>query len=238
MKKFPLANQSTTRAILVGIVIGLVFNLITSFGFNKNELTNESKTVTSPKIPDTQEESFKPSESVKKEIRVLKLNPSRTIVINEQITMISERFADRILELGDDKEPIVLLIDSPGGSVFSGEKIVSAIESVKSEVYTVCVGLCASMAAIIHQYGTKRLATDRSILMFHDAAGIVGGRVNEMLSLLTMIKRKIEKANHYIANRSSMSYEELVRLEANNLWIDAEDAMQKKFVDGLVRIKR
>ena len=238
MKKKLLADKNL-KAILIGGSTGLLLALILSnISLSKNELTNESKTVATPAVPFGGSESAISSEVKTKEIKVLKLNPRRTIVIDEQITMFSERFADKILELGDSKEPIVILIDSPGGSVFSGEKILSAMEAVKSEIYTVCVGMCASMAAIIHQYGTKRLATDRSVLMFHDAAGMISGRVGEMLSLLNMIKRKIEKANHYIANRSKMSYDELVRLGANNLWIDAEDSLEKGFVDGLVRIKR
>lgn len=238
MKKKLLANKNL-KATAIGLLAGLILALtLSSVSLSRNELTNESKTVITPSVPANPSETLAPVDSKTKEIKVLKLNPRRTIVIDEQISMLSERFADEILELGDDKEPIVILIDSPGGSVFSGEKIISAMEAVKSEVYTVCVGMCASMAAIIHQYGTKRLATDRSVLMFHDAAGMISGRVGEMLSLLNMIKRKIEKSNHYIANRSKMSYDELVRLGANNLWVDAEDAMEKGFVDGLVRIKR
>lgn len=240
MKKRLLVNMnSAQKNLLLGIAGGLLLSLLLlALSGQKNELTNESKTVSTPKIISVEPEQMGPSKTVVKKINVLKLNPSRTIVINEQITYFSERFAEQILELGDSKEPIVILIDSPGGSVFSGEKIVSAMEAVKSDIYTVCVGMCASMAAIIHQYGTKRLATDRSVLMFHDAAGMLAGRLNEMLSLLTMVRRKIEKTNHYIANRSKISYEELVRLGANNFWIDAEDAMEKGLVDGLVRIKK
>ncbi len=240
MKKRLLINMnSAQKNLLLGIAGGLLLSLLLlALSGQKNELTNESKTVATPKIISVEPEQMGPSKTVVKKINVLKLNPSRTIVINEQITYFSERFAEQILELGDSKEPIVILIDSPGGSVFSGEKIVSAMEAVKSDIYTVCVGMCASMAAIIHQYGTKRLATDRSVLMFHDAAGMLAGRLNEMLSLLTMVRRKIEKTNHYIANRSKISYEELVRLGANNFWIDAEDAMEKGLVDGLVRIKK
>lgn len=227
-------------AALLGSLAFLVLvleGLSNSFG-KKNELSNDSKTVVTPNVPFSPQESFKSTESKTKEIKTLVLNKNRTIFLQEIITYETERLADEILEMGDSKEPIVILIDSPGGSVFSGEKIVSAIESVKSEVYTVCVGMCASMAAIIHQYGTKRLATDRSVLMFHDAAGMVGGRVSEMISILSMIKRKIDKSNHYIANRSKMSYDELIRLESSNFWIDAEDSIEKGLVDGLVRIKK
>lgn len=221
----------------LALLVSVIEDRFDSFG-GKNELTNDSKTVITPSVPFSSSESFKPTESKTKEIKTLLLNKNRTILLQEVVTYETERLADQILEMGDSKEPIVILIDSPGGSVFSGEKIISAIESVKSEVYTVCVGMCASMAAIIHQYGSKRLATDRSVLMFHDAAGMVGGRLNEMLSILSMLKRKIDKSNHYIANRSKMSYDELVRLESSNFWIDAEDSIEKGLVDGLVRIKR
>ena len=73
--------------------------------------------------------------------------------------------------------------------------------------------------------------------MFHDAAAMVGGRVSEMLSILNMIQRKIEKTNHYIANRSGIPYSELIRLESSNFWVDAEDALQLKLVDGLVVVE-
>lgn len=233
--------KSVGKGAAAGIVVGLILagaaNVISIFSSDKNELTNQNKSVVTPSVPIQPVEKLESRTSKIKDIKVLKLNPARTLVINEQISFFSERFADQILEMGDSSEPIVILINSPGGSVFSGEKILSAMESVQSDIYTVCDGMCASMAAIIHQYGTKRLATDRSVLMFHDAAGGIQGRVNEMLSMLGMVKRKIEKANHYIANRSKISYEELVRLEANNYWVDSEDAMERGLVDGLVRLK-
>lgn len=219
---------------LVAIMSATLVPLLT----NKNELTSETKVVTSPEVSLPKEEKARSVPSKLKLIKSLKLNPNRTVLLQEEIGPETERLAEEISLMKKSKEPIVILIDSPGGSVFSGEKIVSAIEASDSDVYTVCVGMCASMAAIIHQYGTKRLATDRSILMFHDAAGIVGGRVGEMLSLLGMIKRKIDKSNHYIANRSKMTYDELIRLESNNYWVDSEDAKEKGLVDDLVAVKR
>jgi len=229
--------KGAAAGLVVGLILAGVVDVISIFTSNKNELTNQNKSVVTPSVPIQPTEKLESRTSKIKDIQLLKLNPNRTLVINEQITFFSERLADQILEMGDSSEPIVILINSPGGNVFSGEKILSAMESVKSDIYTVCDGLCASMAAIIHQYGTKRLATDRSVLMFHDAAGGIQGRLSEMLSMLTMVKRKIEKANHYIANRSKISYDELVRLEANNYWIDSEDAMERGLVDGLVRLK-
>lgn len=134
-------------------------------------------------------------------------------------------------------KPIFLLIASPGGSVFAGEQVLSAMESVKAPVYTVCTSLCASMAAIIHQYGTQRLAYDRSILMFHDASGGLQGEVKKMHSMLTLIERKIERTDRYIAQRSNMSYEKFLDMHKYDLWIDAVDAKQAGLVDKIVKIQ-
>lgn len=205
----------------------------------KTELVNESKTEKTA----FQKQEQQPVVEVKTEslpvkaIKTLKINPSRVVLIKEPIDEMSERHIDTIMRLGKSSEPIVVLIDSPGGSVLVGEQIVTAMEAAHGPVYTVCLKMCASMGAIIHQYGTKRFALDRSVLMFHDASTGTSGRVNEMLSLLEFIKRKLEKTNRYIVSRSKVSYEELMRLEANNYWLDAEEAKEKGFVDELVRIE-
>lgn len=227
---------SSAAVVSLGVLIGIGNSLNT----NKNELMLENKEVNSPVVPLSINSPSAPekAETRKKRIRKLTLNGSRTLIVSGEIGRHTEALARQINKLSkESKEPIVLLIDSPGGSVFSGERVISAMEASKAEIYTVCDGMCASMAAIIHQYGTKRLATDRSILMFHDAAGMLGGRISEMLSLLNLIKRKLDKTNHYIANRSKISYQELVTLGANNFWIDSEDAMEKGLVDDLVSLE-
>jgi ATP-dependent Clp protease protease subunit len=205
----------------------------------KTELVNESR---AEKIaPQKQEQQpaleAKPEALSAKAIKTLKINPARVVLIKEPIDEYSEKHIDTIMRLGKSSEPIVVLIDSPGGNVLVGEQIVTAMESAHGPVYTVCLKMCASMGAIIHQYGTKRFALDRSVLMFHDASAGTSGRVNEMLSLLEFIKRKLEKTNRYIVSRSKVSYEELMNLEANNYWLDAEEAKEKGFVDELVRIE-
>jgi ATP-dependent Clp protease, protease subunit len=229
-------------AILGAIVLGVaglakMGNKLTG---GKNELALEAKEVATPIVPLNVNAPSSPEKvnNKKKTIKVLSINSSRTLTVYGQVTQETEEVGRQVTALSKkSKEPIVILIDSPGGSILSGEKVVSAIEASRADVYTVCVGMCASMAAIIHAYGTKRLATDRAILMYHDASAMVGGRVGEMLSILNLIRRKLDKTNHYIANRSRLSYQELLSLGANNFWIDSEDAMEKGLVDGLVVIE-
>jgi ATP-dependent Clp protease protease subunit len=241
-------NRSSSNSILkrmtvlLGISLSVSAILFSSLNLftNKTELSVDSKEITTPHVPmeNIAAVSIKKSAAKKKKIHSLVVNPNRVLGVYGPIDRDTEEVALQITALSkQSKEPIVLLINSPGGSVLSGEKIVSAMEASRANVYTVCVGMCASMAAIIHQYGTQRLATDRSVLMFHDASAMIGGRVSEMLSILNLIKRKLEKTNRFIAERANMPYDEFVNLGANNYWIDAEDAVEKRFVDKLVVVE-
>lgn len=128
-------------------------------------------------------------------------------------------------DVNSSKDPILLIIDSPGGSVFAGAKVLSAIEASKRPVYTICYGLCASMAAIIHQYGTKRSMVDRSVLMFHNASGGVEGEINQMLSQLNMINEYTHKMDAYIAKKSGMELNTFLSMCNSQIWIDADDSL-------------
>lgn len=243
MKNNRSNNGLIIRAAILGtVVLGVaaLAKIGNRFTAGKNELALEAKEVASPVVPLSINPPSAPEKVLnkKKTIRRLSINPNRTLTVYGEVTYETEEVGKQITALSKhSQEPIVILINSPGGSVLSGEKVVSAMEASRADVYTVCTGMCASMAAIIHAYGTKRLATDRAVLMYHDASAMVGGRVSEMLSILNLIRRKLDKTNHYIANRSKLSYQELLSLEANNFWIDSEDAMEKGLVDGLVVVE-
>lgn len=150
----------------------------------------------------------------------------------------SEQISQAILSRNDSvgTNPILLVIDSPGGAVFAGSKIISAIEASKRPVYTVCYGLCASMAAMIHQYGTKRFMVNRSILMFHNASGGAQGEVTKMLSQLLFVQNFCLKMDYYIAERAGMEFEEFRHLLSNEIWIDSQDAMNMGFSDRIVSL--
>ena len=70
----------------------------------------------------------------------------------------------------EDRTPIILYISTPGGSVYHGLGLVSAIETSKTPVYTVNVGECCSMGLIIYLAGTVRYAMPNSIFLMHDGS--------------------------------------------------------------------
>lgn len=82
-----------------------------------------------------------------------------------------------------DKEnhrPITLYINSPGGDVISGLQIIDTMYSLQSEVYTVCTGQCASMAAVILSAGEKRMILPHARVMIHQVSSGTQGKVFNM----------------------------------------------------------
>ena len=175
----------------------------------------------------------------KKVIKPLEVNNERTLNLSFPIQdgPNFDDFKNKLSEMSKTDEPIFLLIDSPGGSVVLGNQILSLMEASEGPVYTVCISFCASMAAIILEHGTKRFALDRTVIMFHDAAGGMQGSLEQMNGLLQFYRRMIEKTNRHIAERSGMSLEKFLSLEAHELWIDSEDAKNMNLLDDLVKLK-
>lgn len=176
------------------------------------------------------------STAKKKTVKTLKLDDDQVIYIEGEIDESAGKLAEKIKRLGLGKKPIYLLIDSPGGSVLDGAKIVSAMEASSAQVNTVCIGLCASMAAIIHGYGDERYMVDRSILMHHPAAAGLRGSLEEMQSRLGLLIRYVDKQSATIANRAGLTLEQFKALVVSEMWIDGEDAVNKKFAEGLVSV--
>lgn len=73
-----------------------------------------------------------------------------------------------------DRKPIILYINSPGGSVYSGYALISAMQCSKTPIYTVNQGMCASMAFLIFLAGNKRFSMLHSTFLMHDGSNGIG----------------------------------------------------------------
>lgn len=171
-------------------------------------------------------------------INKVAVDKTRVVYLTGQVDffMVKE-ITDKLkeLEAASDK-PIWLLIDSPGGSVLDGMTLISQIEASRAPVNTVCTRICASMAAMIHSYGSKRYALDRAVLMYHPASGGSEGQIKNMLSLNLSVQRMVDKMNLNVITRSGFDRAEFEKLIAYALWIDAEDSLAKGLLDGIVNL--
>lgn len=176
--------------------------------------------------------------STKKSVTNLYLSEDNTVLlmgeIGQMAGLTAAELADKTNRFG--QKAVFLVIDSPGGSVMDGAMIINAMEASKIPVYTICIGVCASMAAVIHQYGTERLMVDRSVLMFHDAAGQFKGYFSHIKSRLATMDRYIGRFDSYITKRVGLSEGVLQQLQYKELWIDSEDAVKQRFADKIVFI--
>jgi ATP-dependent Clp protease, protease subunit len=135
-----------------------------------------------------------------------------------------------------DSKPITLIISSPGGSVLDGALIVDAINGSKAPVNTLCTQMCASMAALIHQYGKNRYVLSHAVLMFHPAAGGAYGDVDRMASELAMIQRYVGSMEINAANRAKISIEQY-KIRANaQIWLTGDESIKAGFADGVVYV--
>lgn len=169
----------------------------------------------------------------------LNVSPDKDIVLelNGVVQSSTVRpLINKLRQLDKTGKPIYLLINSPGGSVIDGASLVSQMESMKSPVYTVCTQLCASMAAIIHQYGVKRYVVNRSILMFHPASGGAQGQVKNMKSRINFIDKFVDKFNEHIVSKIKLSKNEYLTAVAYELWVDSDDALTDGFADAAVSL--
>ena len=156
-----------------------------------------------------------------KNIKKLTLNPNRTINVYGTIGENALRAANEISEMNkQNNDPIFLKLNSPGGSVIKGAVLVSAMQASTAPVYTICYAFCASMAAMIHQYGIKRYATDRTMLMFHPASVGTQGDVDRIHSFINSIQRYVSKMEIEVAHRLGTTFEKYKQLIVNEYWID------------------
>ena len=153
-------------------------------------------------------------------IKSFKPDPDTVVHIDGPIMDNAADIAKRIQSVAEKQDEVYLLINSPGGSVLDGALILSAMESSSKPVYTVCMEICASMAAIIHQYGKQRLMVNRSILMFHDASAGLGGDLPTMRTRLNFLERYTQKMDAYIAKRSGRTLEQFNKEFSKEKWID------------------
>jgi len=217
-----------TLIILTGAIVGAVTFLF----LNKNP---KEENIQTPTVKNFVENDVVPSLD-KLEVTRIEVDPDQVIVFNTQVNYQSVTMTiDRLNELeAKGYKHVYIVLDSPGGSVIDGANLIAYMKASKMRIDTVCQGICASMAAQIHQVGKKRYMTDKSILMFHPAATRVGGKVEEMLNQLITIKKYVDRLDAEVAARSGIRYETFKQMLVSELWVESVDAIEMGLADEMV----
>lgn len=135
----------------------------------------------------------------------------------------------------EERKPILLYINSPGGDVTEGFALVSTIKLSKTPVYTINVGEWCSMAFLIGITGTKRYSLPSSIFMMHEPSGLTLGKFSDMADKVEFNKRFNELViRKHVLEFSKMTPGKYNGISKKNFYMLPEDALRYGFIDEIV----
>jgi ATP-dependent Clp protease protease subunit len=174
-----------------------------------------------------------------------KMLKTRTILISEAVTSKSaSKFINNLLllEQDDPEKEITILINSPGGEIYSGLAMYDMMAFISCPIKTVVVGLAASMGSILLLAGDKdkRYALPNSKVLIHQPllSGVYQGRAteleiqaNEMLKLRTHL-------NGIIADKTGQSLDKVEKDTERDNWLDAKESLEYNLVSKIITSKK
>ncbi len=141
------------------------------------------------------------------------------------------------LDSQETEKDINLYINSPGGVVSAGMAIYDTMQFVKSDVATTCVGMAASMGAVLLTAGTKgkRHALPHSRVMIHQPLGGVQGQASDIEIEAQEIVRLKKELSGILAEHTGQSVEQIVEDSDRNKWMTSDEAKDYGLIDHVMR---
>ncbi len=182
---------------------------------------------------------------VEKENGVEKVYDLYSRLIKERIIFLSGEIDDEKANLvigellylnSQSKDDIYLYINSPGGSVTAGMAIYDTMNFIDADVSTICVGMCASMAATLLSSGTKgkRVALKNSEVMIHQPLGGAQGQATEIEIAASRIVKLKKKLNQILASNTGQVLKRIEKDTERDYFLDAYEALEYGLVDRVL----
>lgn len=143
------------------------------------------------------------------------------------------------LESADPNRDITMYINSPGGSVYAGLGMYDTMQLVKPEVSTICVGMAASMAAVLMSAGAagKRAALPHSRIMIHQPSGGMQGQSRDMEITLKQMQELRKDLYEILAKHTGKPYEKIEQDSDRDYWMRAAEAKEYGLIDEVLTKK-
>lgn len=140
------------------------------------------------------------------------------------------------LEHADPKKDIRLYINSPGGSVTAGLAIYDTMQFIKPNVSTICIGMAASMAAVLLAAGEKgkRIALPNAEVMIHQVMGGAQGQASDIEINARHILRTKERLNQILADHTGQPIKKVEKDADRDYYMSAEEALKYGIIDSIV----
>ena len=140
------------------------------------------------------------------------------------------------LESEDPDKDISIYINSPGGSVTAGLAIYDTMQYIKPDVSTICIGMAASMGAVLLTAGAegKRIALPNSRIMIHQPMGGMQGQASDIEIHAKEILKTRAKLNEILAKHTGRPLEKIEADTDRDFYMSAEEAQQYGIVDKII----
>lgn len=167
-------------------------------------------------------------------------------LLNERIIFLGGPIDDHVanliiaqllyLEHTDSKKDISFYINTPGGSVTAGLAILDTMNHIKCDVSTVCVGIAASMGAVLLSAGTKgkRFVLPNSEVMIHQVMGGAEGQASDIEINAKHIIRTKENLTKILAQNTGKKFEQVEKDADRDYWMTADEAKKYGIVDTIM----
>lgn len=140
------------------------------------------------------------------------------------------------LEQEDNEKDITIYVNSPGGSVDAGMAMIDTMNFIKPDVSTICVGMAASMGAMILSQGTKgkRYVLPNSRIMIHQPMSGVEGQASDIAITAEQILKIKKNLIDMMVKATGQKKEKVEKDMDRDFWLDANDAKKYGIVDGII----
>ncbi|WAH35548.1 ATP-dependent Clp endopeptidase proteolytic subunit ClpP [Alicyclobacillus dauci] len=141
------------------------------------------------------------------------------------------------LAADDPEKDIQMYINSPGGSVSAGLAIYDTMQHIKPDVSTMCVGMAASMGAVLLTAGAKgkRYALPNSEVMIHQPLGGARGQASDIEIHAKHILKTRERLNKILSERSGQPLERVARDTDRDNFLSAQEAKEYGLIDDVIQ---
>ena len=166
-------------------------------------------------------------------------------LLKDRIIIISDEINDnnanivvaQLLYLDStNHDDISLYINSPGGSITAGMAIYDTMNFIKSDVSTICIGMCASMAAFLLSSGKKgkRFALPNSEVMIHQPLGGAQGQATEIKIAAERIIKLKNKLNKLLSNQTGKDIKKIEQDTERDHFLSADEALEYGLIDKVL----
>ena len=140
------------------------------------------------------------------------------------------------LESDDPEKDINLYVNSPGGVVSSGLAIYDTMQHVRCNIATICMGMAASMGAVLLAGGTKgkRTLLPHSKVMIHQPLGGTQGQASDIEIEAREIIRIKQTLSEILARHTGRDIDEIIRDSDRNKWMNADESLAYGLVDKVL----